>query len=88
MPPKPYRVFVHVESLELLPKSGRRREEVASFIRSLEFPDEDTSDFSFDDPETNRPNYVTVVAGFAVTWWIDSPVSEVKIVSIRLADLG
>ena len=40
-------------------------------------------DFQVMDPETSRSFEVTTVAGFAVTWWIDHPVCEIKIVDLR-----
>lgn len=35
------------------------------------------------DPESSRRFEVTHVAGFAVTWWIDGPVYEVKVVDVH-----
>lgn len=40
-------------------------------------------DFEVNDSETSRQFQVSCVAGFAITWWIDYPVLEVKLIDIR-----
>lgn len=32
---------------------------------------------------SSRPFQVSLIAGFAVTWWIDYPAVEVKVIDIR-----
>ena len=78
-----YRVLIDIEALEGLPKSGIRRQSVLSFVKGLSQFAHLGGDFEVSDPETRRHFQVTTVAGFALTWWIDAPVSEVKIVDIR-----
>lgn len=78
-----YRVFVHFGALEALPRSGQRRVRVLSFLKELGEIAYLGGDYVRHDPETGRPYQVSVIAGFAVTWWIDSPVREVKVVDIR-----
>ena len=80
---KQYRVFVHLEALEILPKSGKRRAAVINHLQILGEIAHLGGDYVLKDPETGRPFNVTEVAGFAITWWIDAPVSEVKVVDIR-----
>lgn len=80
---KDYRVFVHQESLGSLPKTGRRRESVLRFLIDLAQVAHLRGDFDAADPETGRVVQVTEVAGFAISWWIDSTVWEVKVVDIR-----
>lgn len=80
---RPYRVYVHLEALEALPKSGPRRAAVIAYIQSLENLAHLGGDYSREDPETGRPFTVSEVAGFAITWWIDAPVHEVKVVDIH-----
>jgi hypothetical protein len=81
--PLEYRVFVHMDCLEVLPKYGQRREAVVQFIRNLGSAAHLGGEFQMIDPETFRRFEVTHVAGFAVTWWIDGPVNEVKVVDVR-----
>lgn len=40
-------------------------------------------DFQVRDSESSRTFEVSTVAGFAVTWWIDGPAEEVKIINVR-----
>ncbi len=78
-----YRVLLDIEALECLPKSGIRRQSVLSFVKGLSQFAHLGGDFEVSDPETRRNFQVTTIAGFALTWWIDTPVSEVKVVDIR-----
>lgn len=78
-----YRVLLDIEAIEALPKSGRRRQSVLSFVKGLSQIAHLGGDFEVSDPETRRPFQVTTVAGFAITWWTDDPVSKVKVVDIR-----
>lgn len=77
-----YRVFVHFETLNTVPLRGRR----VAVIRFLQVLGEIAhlgGDYQRTDPETGRLFEVTEVAGFALTWWIDGPVGEVKVVDIH-----
>lgn len=85
MPQLDYAVCIHLEALEVLPKSGKRREQVIDFIRHLGPIAHLGGDFQTTDPESGRPMEVTEVGGYALTWWIDGPVREVKVVDIRSA---
>ncbi len=78
-----YRVLLDVEALEILPKSGRRRQAVVFFVKGLSQFAHLGGDFEVSDPETHRIFQVTAVAGYAITWWTDDAVSEVKVVDIR-----
>lgn len=77
-----YRVFVHAESLGILPRSGKRREAVFSFFEYLELNHGEEGDVSFIDPESRRTYFVSTVSGYTITWWVDSPVKEIKVVKI------
>jgi len=81
--PRDYHVFVNLECLEVLPKSGRRRETVIDFFRILGSIAHLGGGFQMIDPESSRRFEVTHVAGFAITWWIDGPVYEVKVVDVH-----
>ncbi len=83
---KDYRVFVHFEALETLPKSGKRRAAVVQHLQSLGQIAHLGGDYVVKDPRTGRPFNVTEVAGYAITWWIDAPVGEVKVVDITSAN--
>ena len=81
--PRDYRVLIDFEVLEALPRSGRRRNDLVTFLRSLGSFAHEGGDFQLKDPQTLRTFEVSVLCGFAVTWWIDAPVNEVKVIDIR-----
>jgi hypothetical protein len=81
-----YKVFVHMDVLGILPKSGARRKSVLEFLASLGSFAHLGGDYQEKDPENGRPVEVSLVAGYALTWWVDAPVREVKLVQIRPAD--
>jgi hypothetical protein len=80
-----YRVLIDLDALVSLPRSGRRRGAVLGMLARLSENADLGGDFEINDPETSRPFQVSCVAGFAITWWIDHPVLEVKIIDIREA---
>ena len=83
---KEYRVFVHLKALDTLPGSGKRRAAVVAHLQILGQIAHLGGDYTIIDPETRRPFNVTEVAGYAITWWIDVPVGEVKVVDITAAN--
>ena len=84
MPPD-YRVAIDLEALENLPKSGSRRQQVLLFLRGLSSLAHLGGDIQFEDAIAMRPYQVSVVAGFAITWWIDTPVNHVRVVDVQPA---
>ena len=78
-----YRVFVHFEALQTLPSSGARRRAVVEFLQMLGGIAYLGGDLVVEDPRTGRPFQMTQ-RGFALTWWIDAPVGEVKVVDIAV----
>ncbi|NNC89734.1 MAG: hypothetical protein HKN82_14860 [Akkermansiaceae bacterium] len=83
---KDYRVFVHLDALVTLPKTGKRRAAVIRYLQILGQIAHLGGDYEVKDPETGRPFNVSQVAGYAITWWIDGPVGEVKVVDITSAN--
>ena len=75
-------VVLDIDALDSLPKSGIRREIVLSLIRDLSWSSHLGGDISF---KAERLYEVSIVAGFAVTWWVDAPVNEIRVVDIRPA---
>jgi len=78
-----YRVFINQECLGILPLSGRRRQTVIHFFRQLSSMAHLGGDFYRTDSESFRQYEVRHIAGYAVTWWIDGPVFEVKGADVR-----
>jgi hypothetical protein len=79
----PHRVLIDIACLDVLPKSGRRRDEVLNFCSDLAESLYDASDFQITEPETQRTVEVSEIAGFAIIWWIDEPVKRVIIIEIH-----
>ena len=56
-----------------------------AYIRSLPSDPDQAGDFT-DKDDTDRVIQVKVVGRYAVTWWADHPVREIKVTHIQLAD--
>ena len=82
---RPYRVFINLAALDTAPRSGVRRSRVIRFINSLASDPFCVGDFSETD-EIGRKVCVKIVEDFAITFWADHPVSEVKVTHIKPAD--
>jgi len=80
-----YNVVLNIEALDSLPRSGKRRDVVLSFVRDLSWTFHLGGDIQFKDELSLRPYEVNVVAGFAITWWIDAPANDIRVVDVRPA---
>lgn len=80
-----YKVVIDLDAIEALPRSGRRREEVVHYLKWLSSSLHPRGDIRFEDRVSQRDFHVSLVAGFAVTWWIDDPVESIRVVEIRPA---
>ncbi|MEP2774926.1 MAG: hypothetical protein ABJQ29_09820 [Luteolibacter sp.] len=80
-----YRVLIDLDALASIPRSGQRRTSILAVIQGLSNHVDLGEDFEVTDPETARPFQVSCIAGFAITWWIDYPAQEVKVIDIREA---
>ena len=82
---RPHEVYLHLDLLEAVPKSGLQRRKIMEFIRSLREHPETRGDFT--DTETSRrERQIKVIGDYAITYWLDAPVRIVMIVDISLAD--
>ena len=80
-----YTVFVKEEAFASLPKSGSQRRLVMDFLRKLRDNPFQRGDYI--EPDVlGRPNEVKVVGLYAVVYWADHAVKEVKVMDIKLAD--
>jgi hypothetical protein len=80
-----YAVFIHEQALAAAPRSGTQRESVMKFIRSLADNPNTAGDFTEKD-HASRIVQVKVIGRYAVTFWADHAVSEVKVTHIKSAD--
>lgn len=83
--PHRYCVVIALDALEALPRGGKRRKFILNFLKQLCENPYDGGDFQIIDPVSERMLEVSIVKGFSVIWWVDAPVSEVKVVEIRMA---
>ena len=82
---RPYAIYINEAALASAPQSGSQRQHVFKFVRSLAENPHSPGDFSEKDND-GRTIQVKVVGRYAVTFWADHAVSEIKITHIKLAD--
>jgi hypothetical protein len=82
---RPCAVFINEQVLATAPRSGRQRESVMQFIRSLANHPDSAGDFTEKD-NAGRPVQVKIIGRYAISYWADHAVSEVKITHIKSAD--
>ena len=80
-----YAVFIHEQALAAAPRSGTQREAVMKFIRSLADNPNTAGDFTEKDL-AGRIVQVKVIGRYAVTFWADHAVSEIKVTHVKSAD--
>ena len=80
-----YAVFINEQALAAAPRSGMQRESVMKFIRSLADNPNTAGDFVEKD-NAGRVVQVKVIGCYAVTFWADHAVSEIKVTHIKSAD--
>ena len=83
---RPYAIYINEAALAFAPKSGGHRERIMNFIRSLAGNPNTSGDFSETDG-AGRNVQVKVIGRYALTFWADHAVSEIKVTHIKLADL-
>lgn len=82
---RPYQVYINQEALLSAARSGPQRKAVMDFIRTLAANPHSIGDFAETDG-VGRTVYVKILGRFAITFWADHPVSEVKVTHIQPAD--
>lgn len=80
-----YAVFINEQALAAAPRSGAQREAVMKFIRSLADNPNSAGDFTEVD-NARRTVQVKVIGRYAITFWADHAVSEIKVTHIKSAD--
>ena len=79
-----YSVFIHEDVLASAPKSGAQQHLVMDFIRGLADNPHLPGDYTEQD-ETGRALEIKIVGRYAVTYWADHPVKEIKVVHVQIA---
>jgi mRNA-degrading endonuclease RelE of RelBE toxin-antitoxin system len=79
-----YTVFIHEEILVSAPKSGAQRRLVMDCIRRLGDDPFRNADYTETD-EAGRELAVKIAGHFAITYYVDHAVKEVKVIDVRPA---
>ena len=82
---QPYKVLVSIEVLHLKRPSRQQRDQILSFLESLAEHPSKPDDYEERD-EVGRPIQITIVGDYALTYWADHAVKEVKVTRIETAD--
>ena len=82
---QPYKVLISIEVLQLDRPARRERDRILTFLESLgEYPNT-LGDYQEQD-EVGRPVQIKIVGDYALTYWADHAVKEVKVTKIEKAD--
>lgn len=80
-----YEVYLHIDLLETIPKSGVQRRKIMAFIRELRQHPRTRGDYT-DKDASFRIREIKIVGDYAITYWLDDPVKAVMVVDVRPAD--
>jgi hypothetical protein len=83
---KDHEVFMHLDLLEAVPRSGPQRKAIMEFVHSLRSRPFTRGDFT-DKDAAHRERQIKIVGDYAITYWLDAPMKIVMVVDIRPADL-
>jgi len=80
---EPHEVFLRSEAIESLRRiQGIQRRRIAGFIESLALDPFLSGDYSVQD-SSGRFIHIKILGSYAVTFWADHPVREIKMIDIR-----
>ena len=83
---KPYAVYLRLEAAELLKSVAiRNRRGIENFVDSLSGNPFKSGDYAETDA-AGRPIQIKIIGNFAVAFWADHAVKEIKVVAIVRAD--
>jgi hypothetical protein len=83
---KPYAVYLRIEAAELLKSvASQNRRGIENFVDSLSGNPFKTGDYTETDA-AGRPIQIKILGHFAVAFWADHAVKEIKVVAIVRAD--
>jgi hypothetical protein len=83
---KPYAVYLRIEAAELLKSvATRNRRGIENFVDTLSGNPFKTGDYAETDA-AGRPIQIKILGNFAIAFWADHAVKEIKVVAIVRAD--
>jgi hypothetical protein len=80
-----YRVYLHLDLIEALPRRSTQKRKIIDSMRGLEQNPFVPGDFT-DRDASLRVREIKVIGDYAVTYWADHPAKAVMIVDIQKAD--
>jgi mRNA-degrading endonuclease RelE of RelBE toxin-antitoxin system len=80
-----YRVLVSIDFLQMKRPPKRDRERMLSFLEGLAENPFVRGDYEEQD-EAGRPIQIKIMGKYAMTYWVDHAVKEVKVTRLELAD--
>jgi hypothetical protein len=80
-----YKVLVSIEILQLSRPSRRDRDQILFFLESLGQDPFKVGDYQEGD-EVGRPVQIKIIGKYALTYWADHAVKEIKVVRVARAD--
>lgn len=82
---QPYKVLVTIEVLQMERPNGAERHRILSFLESLADDSERAGDYVEQD-DAGRLVQIKIIGDYALTYWTDHAVKEVKVTKIEKAD--
>jgi hypothetical protein len=82
---QPYKVLVTLEALQIDPPTRAERHHILSFLESLTTNPDRAGDFTERD-DSGRLVQIKILGDYALTYWADHAVKEVKVIKIEKAD--
>ena len=77
----PYKVLISIEILQLERPTRLNRESILSFLESLALNPQRWGDYE-DRDEVGRPVQIKIIGDYALTFWADHAVKEIKVTKI------
>ena len=81
-----YRVLVTLNFLQLPKPPPRERSLILAFLEQLQSQPNQQGDYQETD-SVGRPIQIKIIGKYALTYWADHAVKEVKVTRIELADI-
>ena len=82
---QPYKVLVTIEALQMERPARAERERILAFLESLANHPESPGDYT-DRDDAGRSVQIKIIGDYALTYWADHAVNEVKVTKIEKAD--
>ena len=82
---EPYQVYLNVDLLEAVPKTGPQRQQIMKFIYSLLHNPRTEGDY-IDKDASFQIRQIKIIGDYAITYWLDDAVKSVMVVDVRRAD--